>query len=61
MEQQQPKLVMRPVTSPSAIEHARRMTALGLGSVEEHADGRVWAEGPDRRARPREQQDRQSS
>jgi len=48
-----PKQVMRPVTSPSAIEHARRMRELGVGKVEERDDGRVWAEGPDRRSRDR--------
>jgi hypothetical protein len=53
MEEQEPKLVMRPVSSPSAVEYARRMAELGVGCVEER-DGRVWAEGPDRRRRSRE-------
>ncbi len=60
MEEEQSKQVMRPVISPSAIEHARRMAALGLGHVEQHADGRLWAEGPDRRARSRGEEEQQA-
>jgi hypothetical protein len=46
-------LVERPITSPSAVEHARRLLALGLSDVQERSDGRLWALGPDRRSRPR--------
>ena len=50
------KRVMRPIKSQSAIEHARRMLALGVGKIEERA-GELWAEGPERRSRPRRAQD----
>jgi hypothetical protein len=55
MEEKEPRLVLRPVTSPSAVEHARRMAELGVDRIEERADGRVWVEGPDRRKHPREE------
>jgi hypothetical protein len=47
------RMVMRPLKSSSAIEHARRLLALGVGKIEERAGG-LWAEGPDRRTTPRD-------
>jgi hypothetical protein len=47
--------VLRPVTSDSAAEYARRLLELGAPGIEERPDGRLWATGPDRRNGDRRQ------
>jgi len=42
-------LVMRPVSSKAAIEHARQLLEQGAPGIEEREDGRLWALGVDRR------------
>ena len=41
--------VLRPITSPVALEHARRLLDLGVDGIEQRPDGRLWAVGVDRR------------
>jgi hypothetical protein len=47
-------LTMRPVTSPAAIELARRLLDSGAPGVELRPDGTLWALGVDRRHRDRQ-------
>jgi hypothetical protein len=43
------RLVMRPVTSPAAMELARQLLESGDPGVELRPDGTLWALGVDRR------------
>jgi hypothetical protein len=46
------EVIMRPIKSRSAIEHARRLLALGHDRIEQRGD-ELWAEGHERRSEPR--------
>ncbi len=48
-----PRLVMRPVTNPAAIELAQQLLESGVPGIELRPDGTLWARGVDRRRRDR--------